>query len=183
MKYCHQCGTKVEDNAVFCSKCGTPLDRPTPPPTHKNQSGEQKGCGCGFIGCFSFVLILIVVLALAVNNPSGELGRFFVDVYEDYIPQKADNGDIDLEYDLNLINLSVTMIIVPDKNINDLEITLKYCDKDGTFFKQQVVYVGDVKKGVRVSKDISIFDFTMAELIKIDDIYISVSGGTANPIF
>ena len=32
MPYCHRCGTKLEENAHFCQKCGTPVVT-LPPPT------------------------------------------------------------------------------------------------------------------------------------------------------
>ena len=66
MVYCHNCGTKNEDDAEFCSKCGTPLkegvDKRSWDKSHKRQRDECFGLPHGnIIG----PLIIGVILILA----------------------------------------------------------------------------------------------------------------------
>lgn len=65
MVYCHNCGTKNEDDAEFCSKCGTPLkenvERGHREKQHKRQRDECFGLPHGnIIGplIIGFILIL-----------------------------------------------------------------------------------------------------------------------------
>lgn len=34
MKYCHNCGTAIEDTAIFCPSCGTTVGEPIPAETN-----------------------------------------------------------------------------------------------------------------------------------------------------
>jgi hypothetical protein len=58
LPYCRICGTKLEENAHFCHKCGTPVATLTPaPPIAKSTKPAQKS---------PFLVPLIILLALVV---------------------------------------------------------------------------------------------------------------------
>jgi len=64
LPYCRKCGSKLEENAHFCDKCGTPIITLTPPlpPTATNRSIRHDQ-----IFVASMVVIAIVVLAIIIG--------------------------------------------------------------------------------------------------------------------
>jgi uncharacterized membrane protein YvbJ len=66
MTYCQKCGTKNEDDAEFCKKCGTPLDI-----TKKTQEADKRcedecAGGKGGRGWSIFWGVIIVLVGLFI---------------------------------------------------------------------------------------------------------------------
>ncbi|MGD0450991.1 MAG: zinc ribbon domain-containing protein [Candidatus Bathyarchaeia archaeon] len=63
MPYCRNCGTKLEENARFCHKCGTPaatLPPPSPPATMKPNRNDP-------LFVTSIVIAAVVISAIIIG--------------------------------------------------------------------------------------------------------------------
>jgi uncharacterized membrane protein YvbJ len=65
MAYCQKCGTKNEDDAVYCSKCGAPLDI-TRRDREKDRCEEECAGGKGGRGWAIFWGVIIVLVGLFI---------------------------------------------------------------------------------------------------------------------
>lgn len=84
MKFCSKCGAELNDQAVFCDRCGTPVSQtensapvgqnPTPVPAAKTNSGLSVaalvlsilGFLTGFLGIGMILDVIAIVLAIVV---------------------------------------------------------------------------------------------------------------------
>jgi uncharacterized membrane protein YvbJ len=84
--YCDRCGTKLEENARFCQKCGKPVATfatftppPPPPPAAKPMSKDPAIILAVVLVAILVVAIIIVAVFFALNpvnfNPSNQGGN------------------------------------------------------------------------------------------------------------
>ena len=193
--FCKKCGTKIDDDSIFCCKCGArqsveqaessvdapkPADEgtkiantPSPSGVRPSQEEEYKS-GCGSILIIFFVMAAflvsgcIFVTALFGKGSCSSGGS----------SRRATINDIDVDTDLNIMELGVDVVITPKEDISDLELTLVYCDNVGKEIKTQSLYIGDVEDGVKTKKTVHITDFSFSEALRISSVKIRVSGGT-----
>ena len=70
--FCRKCGAQVDDQAAFCDKCGTALDRPipdmgtTPTPQAVLYAGLEKRIVAAFIDGAMFTGMQIIVYAVLI---------------------------------------------------------------------------------------------------------------------
>lgn len=99
-KFCGNCGKKIEENTVYCPKCGEQINKSEPVNNQHQQvvhtkqcrfcmkeidrdatvcpycrQGQKRGVGCGMIILWGFVLIIIAGIFLAVTGRSGILNK------------------------------------------------------------------------------------------------------------
>lgn len=115
------------------------------------------------------IIILIAVLVLAIIISLAYLSEN---------PIKATNKDINIEAKINTYDLAVDLNILPNKNINDLVIELKYYDKEGNELLIQQKAIGTIEKNINIVTQIKITDLINSEILKIDAIKIEVIEGT-----
>ena len=192
--YCKHCGKQMDDNAIYCSQCGTknvfdniaeeqPKNNKPENNLHHNIDNYDKekssGCGC-FIAFVVIVLIVIAVILVAVVGEGVSDGKSPAEAVNQITSRDATNGDINIDDKLDIGSLSLDIIILPNSNIDDLEITIKYLDKNQNILKKDVKSVGNVKAGVQVTKNISLTEFSYSEILKIEYYEIRVTGGTVS---
>ena len=95
--------------------------------------------------------------------------------------RSATNNDINIDLSEE-ISLSVNYKILPNVNINDLEITFKYYDNNNNILSTKVKKVGNVTKGNQVTVTISLSEFSFTDIFKINYTSAEVTGGTV-PFF
>lgn len=195
--YCRQCGKQMNENDIYCSQCGAKnvlnsvaIEEPQNQQQENNAdqsttvstSQERSGCGC-FIAFVVIVLIAIAVIFLIflIENEQDNSGdKSSSNVINQVTSRDATNRDINIDSKLNVGSLSLDIIILPDSNIDDLEITIKYLDKNHNVLRTDVKRIGNVKAGIQVTKSISLAEFPFSLILKVDSCQIAVSGGTVS---
>lgn len=81
--------------------------------------------------------------------------------------------DLSQEFSFN-INYEMT----PKVNIDNLEITFKYYDKNNNLITTKVKYVGNVKKGIEYTISVSLTEFSFFDLFKLYSVSMAVTNGT-----
>lgn len=181
MKFCKKCGNQLEDEALFCSKCGAN--------TAGNEEQDEKepttkGCGCyiALLAVFFAVIFIFVLVKYsgeknghASSNSNGGAG-----VIQELISRDANNNDIEIMDALNMSALGVDLVITPNTDIKDLKIKITHYDKTGKILQTQTVTLGNVKEGVQIKKTISIVDLGLIDLFRIKTTLVEVVGGTVS---
>ena len=138
----------------------------------------KKSCS----GCLVKVLIFFAVLALIA------LGIF--NVFQRVADKKNTSSPGLFERKASLLDLnvseeysfptSVAFEIYPKKDIDDLQLLLKYTDSNGAVLKTQVYALGDVSHGQKYSFEISLSDVGITNLLLLDNCYYYVCSGTVS---
>lgn len=192
--YCKKCGAEIADDSIYCSQCGIRVTDEIPSETN-NEPKEKKpavtttekgGCsdGCLITSLVFFLTLIALVVAFGIgifhytsdgndgSNSSGGIAQI--------IKRDARNSDIEISNSLDIPSLSISLTIHPNCDIDNLEITLNYYDKNGTFLKTQVEKIGNVKEGKEETINISITDFSFTEIFKIYETEVGVTGGSVS---
>lgn len=178
--FCRKCGAMIAENDLYCKQCGFLLE-PTSNENKANQveqpSQDQKeevGCLATlksfFIGSVIFILVIAFTIAFFVFVDIGSATGFS-------FRTDATMNDVDVDYELDVDNLSFNLIIIPECNIKKLEITISFYDKNNSYLFDIEKSFGNVKKGETVNRKISLFEFD-TEIFKIRNVRIKVSNGT-----
>lgn len=67
MKYCSNCGNKLNEDSIYCAKCGINLFNKESLP-EKNKSSQGINILCGIIGFFFPIIGSIIYIALKNTN-------------------------------------------------------------------------------------------------------------------
>jgi uncharacterized membrane protein YvbJ len=94
--YCQRCGTKLEEDAHFCHRCGTPVGTfptfttfipatpPTPPKPAKSMFKDPLFMGVIVLVCAVVVAVIVAVIVYApilVNQINQNSGNFQINSY------------------------------------------------------------------------------------------------------
>ena len=196
LMYCKQCGNQLNDGARYCSQCGASTfsqtfdedQRTDHQPEESNiiqtKNGSKKeessgySCGCGCL--VAILIIALFVVMLIVNASSSPDLKSPGDVINEIISREATNGDVNIDYELDIGSMSLNIIILPNSDIDNLEITIKYLDNNQNILKTDVIQIGNVKTGIQVTKHIQLTEFSFGELLDIAYYKISVTDGTVS---
>lgn len=69
--HCWKCGAKLDEDAIFCSNCGTPTGPPPPPPSPERRRKEVRPISIFAIVVIAIVLVAIVFVAFAFLSTSS----------------------------------------------------------------------------------------------------------------
>lgn len=94
--------------------------------------------------------------------------------------RSANNNDIIIDSDLDLANLGGKYTVMPQTDIENLQITINYLDKNKNILTSKVQNLGDVKQGVQVNFSISLFDLGLSVAWNTQYESIAVTGGTVS---
>jgi uncharacterized membrane protein YvbJ len=76
MVYCTKCGTKNEEDAEVCVKCGAPLVT-QPPWRHARQRTEEECFGLPYGGAIAGTIIGIIIILVGLSLlPGFDIGRY-----------------------------------------------------------------------------------------------------------
>ena len=69
--YCGKCGSKIDDDALFCPVCGSEIKISGNSDNHENQQPKKNNCKKYLlIGIFLIVIIVVGVLYATVGSVS-----------------------------------------------------------------------------------------------------------------
>lgn len=95
------------------------------------------------------------------------------------LTRDATNNDI--EFDLsNEFSLNIEYAITPRVDINNLEITFKYYDKNNNLLTTKIKNIGNVKEDIVYSVTVSLTEFSFLDIFKLHSVSASVTGGTVS---
>ena len=94
--------------------------------------------------------------------------------------RSANINDVIIDYDLDLANLGVKYIVMPQTDISNLQITINFLDKNKKVLTSKVENLGNVKQGVKVSSSISLFDLGLSVAWNTEYNSFAVTGGTVS---
>lgn len=119
-----------------------------------------------------FSIVKISECAMAQNNKDGNTSLTSRSALRsDIYLQGSDNSIFSLQYKLN-----------PREDINNLEITFIFKDKDKIIFDTIVKYIGNVKEGNTYTISISISEFSSSSIYEQFYYSYDVTGGTIDYI-
>lgn len=96
------------------------------------------------------------------------------------LSRSANNNDVIIDYDLDLANLGVKYIVMPQTDISNLQITIYFLDKNKNILTSKVENLGNVKQGVQVNSSISLFDLGLSVAWNTEYNSFAVTGGTVS---
>lgn len=95
------------------------------------------------------------------------------------LSRDATNSDI--VFDLsNEFSLNIEYKITPRIDINNLEITFKYYDKNNNLLTTKIKNVGNVEEGIEYSITVSLTEFSFLDVFKLHSVSARVTGGTVS---
>ena len=95
------------------------------------------------------------------------------------ISRPANNNDIYVNTSEE-ISFNIEYTIIPNVDINGLELTFNYYDKDYNLIATKIEDLNNVKKGISYPISVSLFEFTLSDLFKIEQVSIKVTNGTVS---
>lgn len=131
--------------------------------------------------------ILYVIIAIAI----AFLIAYFVHIHEEkgqnsankstptLTSRKATLSDIEISESYQF-PVSIKLSIVAKYDISNLELKITYYDSNNKSFKTHSKTVGDIDKGETKSVEVSLNDFSLTEIWKIEKTTYSVSRGTVS---
>ena len=177
--FCKYCGKEIDDDSMFCNKCGESQK------AVKFDKDSKKGCLTVFI---IFMIMIIGLLffteTISLKNCNGNSTNTNKNDSNYDAPQlftrDARINDVTITTETNYKNLGIDIIILPKVDIEDLEIKLIHYDKNGKELLTQYKTIGNVKEGVQVKTQVQLLDFSITDMFKVNNTKIEVVEGTVS---
>lgn len=96
------------------------------------------------------------------------------------LSRSANNNDIVVTSDLDLASFGGKYTVMPQTDINNLQVTVYFLDKNKNTLTSKVENLGNVKQGVQVSFSISLFDLGLSVAWNTEYTSTAVTGGTVS---
>lgn len=193
-KYCVYCGTKYDENYLYCPKCGNKIEEqpeqtqntiePSPNDTinidiDNSKDTQQKS------GCLASTIMLIIVIILFACLIAGANDCQFESSDNSY---NSNNSNNDGEYTLLSrsatsndiymhVNYDFTISITPNVDIKNLDITFTFYDESDTLITTQEKTFGNVNANVTYDVNTSL---SLVELFQSSKVSAKVTGGTVS---
>ena len=207
--YCKKCGHEIDNDSVFCNKCGAKqkaeesednLDKEEIEeeynednvinyynPDKKKSTDKKENSGCLRVVIGLIIILLIIIIAWIANAPESDNSNNENNNYNDnkynepqWFTRDATNNDITVTYETNYTALAVDIYIMPKCDIDNLEIEITYYDKNGAALTSQVKHIGNVKEGVQVQSRMALLDLSITDMFKLDTSDLYVVSGTVS---
>lgn len=147
----------------------------------KQEQEEQKsGGGCclifAIVGAIiaALLLVLFTVIIPKIRDNGGN-----TDGATKLLSRSANYNDIDVDFNDDL-SLHIEIVITPKTDINNLQLTFKFTDKDENEVTTRTRVLGNVTKGTKYSVVYQLSEFSLSQIFKISKVYTTVSGGTVS---
>ena len=194
--YCQKCGKELPDDTKFCHFCGAPQST-LPPASTAAQKAETNAVSSvtpqkkshGFL----IFLIVAVILGVCIfgivkfvqyQQTEYDDGRGTIQGNHDgdrqLFKRSASSNDISVDSDLDLTSFGGKYTVLPQTDIDGLELTIHFLDSNRSVLQSVVKSLGNVKKGVQVSFSISLFDLGVSVAWNTKYESIVVTGGTVS---
>lgn len=166
-KYCSHCGRSIDDNSRFCKHCGKAIGE-------TDRQENSHGCLISFI-----VVILVIVFIVFAVSKVIDASSPNSDGKKELTSRSARNSDLEIESSEDF-SLSIDFNVTPECDIDDLELTFSFYDKNKDVLTTKVKNVGNVKEGVEYSISFSLSEFSFSNMFTIESVSCSVTGGTVS---
>ena len=155
---------------------------------HMEQENNKNTTEKKSHGCLVALLVLMVIGFLVfmgyryiqselIDNATNSTNR---DGSGKWFSRSATPSDITVNYELDLSSFGMKGIVLPNKDIENLELTIIFFDKNDSALKTVVKYIGNVKEGVQVSFSISIAEIGLSAAWNAEYTRVTVTGGTVS---
>ena len=195
--YCKNCGKEIADNAKFCSYCGAKQTNTEPTQyaaskaktdNYAIEAPQKKSHGflkflIAFIiiGACIFGVVKFVQCQQANQIVDGQgTIQGNTDGNSHLFKRSATLNDISYDYDIDFASLGEKIIIIPQTDIDGLQITINFLDSNKKILKSMSKSLGNVKKGVKISFSISLMDLGLSVAWNTQYNSIAVTGGTVS---
>ena len=130
-----------------------------------NQNNQPTNeCGIKFVAIF----MLLVICAFFIYSCSESCRNL--------TNQQATNNDVTIETEQSAT--SITMIINPKENINNLRITIYYYNSKNILLGTEVRNIGDVSKKQEYRRTLNMTGLSVSEILTVSRCKFEVTGGT-----
>ena len=165
--YCPYCNQVVDSNYRFCKYCGRTIEKNLVPP-------KRKSCFTQFL-IFCLVVALIIFCFVKCTDTAGSNN----DGEKELLSRSARNSDI-VVVSSEELSFSDTYKIVPDCDIDNLQLTFSWKDENKNVLATKVKSVGNVKEGIEYTVSFSLSEFSLSDIAKIKYYSCTVIGGTVS---
>ena len=206
-EFCKSCGAKQNNEPIkkFCPKCGVPITnqikcdncnhilnnkRKTNLKTKKQKRKENIIVAIILIIAFG-AMITPALIEEHIKNTNKENesssqsqseseSQEKENVFPQILKRDATTNDIECTESLDISNLSIVVYITPKCDIEDLEIKIKFYDKNNELLKTITKTIGDVEEGEEIKKTIPLTD--IPNIFKTETAKLTVSDGKVSYI-
>lgn len=119
--------------------------------------------------------LLIAIIAFLLFSLTCLTGCF--ETTKKVFSRDAKTSDISINLSQEF-SLNITYEMKPKVDIEGLELTFKYFDKNKTVITTKTKYVGDVTKDIKYSITVSLTEFSFFEIFKLNSVSMAVTNGT-----
>lgn len=147
------------------------------------EQNKKKGCLLAIVislitivGVFCIIFVLPEV-ADRINNPNKNNTN--KDTTPKLFTRNARNSDIDININEDF-SLSISCIITPNVNIDNLQIKFTFVDKNKSTITTKNKVMGNVSSDTDYSVTFSLSEFTVTEFFKLYSMSAEVIGGTVS---
>lgn len=143
----------------------------------EEQYEREKMGGCGG-SCLAAILVVCLFIVgilwffqASVNTDNTDIPSL--------LSRKASMQDIYIDCHLDSL-AAVALTVKPEHDIENLEITIYFYDKNRQPLTSITKHFGDVKENGRYEEYLYITDFPISQIFKIEYIESAVTGGTVS---
>lgn len=161
--YCKKCGVEIPENSAFCLYCGEKLN------VNINEKKQNKTLK---IIAITLILSVLLFFIAAVLDP-----LLFPYGIKRGLVRKANDEDIEIDYEPDLSSLTFDLVITPNKDIKELEIYIFFEDQNGQRFYTEIETVSSVKAGTQVREQFKIAEKSVLKILEGGKITVKVKNG------
>lgn len=154
-----------------------------------NENGGDKGSH----GFLSFLIVVFIIGACvfgvvkyfqywqskSIVDGSGST-QSNTDGNNHLLKRSATRNDIVVDSDTNLASMGAKYKVIPQIDIENLQITVNYLDENKRILVSKVKNLGNVTKGEKIEFTISIVDISLSDAWNTRYESIAVTGGTVS---
>lgn len=146
---------------------------------NNQENNKSFPAGCMIVVLLTAIFMLGIILfgaVMCLNSAYSPESSGTVNLMN----RPANNGDIIVAEDADLSNLGVKFTIHPQRDIDNLQVTVSLLDKDKKLLTTKVANLGNVKKGVQVTCSVSFIELDWTVIKNISYESVNVTGGTVS---
>lgn len=118
----------------------------------------------------AFFLVGFITTRCNLNTPTNTPQLF---------TRSATNNDI--TFDLSQeFSFNINYEITPKVDVSGLQITFQYLDSNGNILTTKIKDVGNVKKSTTYTISVSLTEFSLSQIFKIESVSARVTGGSVS---
>lgn len=145
----------------------------------QNTKEQKAGCwqGCIWFIVFAIAIALIIFITGSITD-CAKKNKDDDNSEPEIFERAATTNDIDFDYSIEALNLSVKIYIIPKVNINNLSLDIKFYDADYNKIKTLIKPLGNVEEGERTEFTISLAEFSISQILTINYVSWNIESGT-----